>query len=86
MAAVIVVPAEAPDSVTVNNSSSSCSVSPATSTVIAWLVCPPVNVSTPDGNTPPTKSDATAGVPVSPATAQFTVELAIMPVRLTVKL
>jgi len=53
------------DSVTVNVSSGSTTVSPATFTVIVAVAWPATNDTVPDGSTPPAKSAAVAVPPVT---------------------
>src|SRR5262249_60795685 len=71
------------DRVTENPSAPATAVSPATLTVMVLLASPTAKLSVPDGNTPPTKSAASAG---GPLTAQSTLEAPLRsPVRDTVK-
>jgi hypothetical protein len=71
------------DSVTVNCLVASTVVSPTTLITIDRVESPIPKVATPDGRTPPEKSDATAGDAPEPVTAQLT-EHAKVPVRVTV--
>ena len=82
----IVVPADALDSVTVNPSSVSTVVSPATVTVIVLLVSPLAKLTVPVGSAAPTKSAASAAFAPLPVTAQ-SAEPAwlVSPERVTVK-
>src|SRR5262245_62029661 len=73
------------DSITSNPSFSSTIVSPATLTVIVFLVSPAANSSVPDGKIPPTKSWPVAGLVPEPATAHATLaDPVATPERVTV--
>ena len=67
----MVVPAAGFDSVTVKPWPGSTTVSPATLTVIVWLVSPAAKLTVPEGRTPPAKSDAEAELAPLPVTAQL---------------
>ena len=80
------VPALAEDKVTAKASSISIALSPATLTVIVWLVWPAAKFTVPDGNTPPTKSAPFTGFAPVPATVQVALAAdVVVPVRVTVK-
>ena len=57
------------DRLTVKDSLPSTRVSPATLIVTIWLVWPAAKLTTPEGNTPPAKSPAFAGLAPDPVTA-----------------
>ncbi|GCA72860.1 hypothetical protein MiYa_04415 [Microcystis aeruginosa NIES-2519] len=86
VAVVIVAPLVALERVTVKFSFSSTVASPKTLTVITFEVSPAAKLTVPDGNNPPTKSVALAGLVPVPVTAQLTLLLpVVLTARVTVK-
>jgi hypothetical protein len=80
-----VVPALGFDSVTVNPSSDSYVVSPATLTVTVLLVSPAAKLTVPLGKNPPTKSEPDAAFEPLPATVHVALdEPLVSPLRVTV--
>jgi microcompartment protein CcmL/EutN len=80
-----VVPALGFDSVTVNPSSDSTTVSPETLSVIVFDVSPAAKLTVPLGSAPPTKSEADAGLAPLPVSDQDTLFAEpVSPVRVTV--
>ena len=69
------------DSVTVKPSSGSTVVSPATLTVMVWLVWPAAKLTVPEGSTPPAKSVALAGAAPLPVTAQVALLVPVVHAR-----
>ena len=82
---VVIVAPVAFDNVTVKPSSDSTVVSPATLTVMVWLVSPAAKFTVPEGSVPPVKSAALGSDPLL-VTAQVALLAAVVePARVTVK-
>ncbi|GCL48777.1 hypothetical protein NIES3804_03280 [Microcystis aeruginosa NIES-3804] len=86
VAVVMLAPLVGLERMTVKFSFGSNVVSPRTLTVITLLVSPGAKLTVPDGNNPPTKSAALAGLLPLLITAQLTLLLpVVLPERVTVK-